>query len=379
MEIVKRKDGTLRYRESHYYGNKKINGPYFTKKTDAKIWKSRIETEKLSKLALGEHYRSRAEVNFYDFAEKWLHNHVEINCVHKTFLYYGSILRTHLYPRFAKMNLSEISEEHGMNLMGALKKTHSAKGIKNIWIVLKGVINKARKDKLIPFDPFEDIKKPRPDLVQDNFWIKVEINQFLMANKNDQLLPFFFVAIHTGLRLAELCGLRWDRIDFVNNQISVTRTRDKFGSKETTKTKIKRFVPMTNEVRILLLSLFKTNHRNNPYIFLESDGTEVKYAHIYRRFHKAQDIAGITNKIRFHDLRHSFASNYMMNGGNVFDLQKLLGHTDIKMTMRYAHFTPDHLQGSIKFMNMTGENSEAIPVLDLRENNVMDKLTILDS
>lgn len=379
METVKRKDGSLRYRESYYYGNKKINGPYFTKKTDAKIWKSRIETEKLSKLALGEHYRSRAEVNFYDFAEKWLHNHVEINCVHKTFLYYGSILRTHLYPHFAKMNLSEITEEHGMSLMGALKKTHSAKGIKNIWIVLKGVINKARKDKLIPFDPFEDIKKPRPDLVQDNFWIKVEINQFLMANKHDQLLPFFFVAIHTGLRLAELCGLRWDRIDFVNNQISVTRTRDKFGSKETTKTKIKRFVPMTNEVRILLISLFKANHRNNPYIFLESDGTEVKYAHIYRRFHKAQDKAGITNKIRFHDLRHSFASNYMMNGGNVFDLQKLLGHTDIKMTMRYAHFTPDHLQGSIKFMNMTGENSEVIPVLDLRETNVMDKLTILGS
>jgi hypothetical protein len=69
----------------------------------------------------------------------------------------------------------------------------------------------------------------------------------------------------------------------------------------------------------------------------------------------------------------------MMNGGNVFDLQKLLGHTDIKMTMRYAHFTPDHLQGSIKFMNMTGENSESIPVLDLRETNVLDKLTILGS
>jgi hypothetical protein len=69
----------------------------------------------------------------------------------------------------------------------------------------------------------------------------------------------------------------------------------------------------------------------------------------------------------------------MMNGGNVFDLQKLLVHTDIKMTMRYAHFTPDHLQGSIKFMNMTGENSDSIPVLDLRETNVMDKLTILDS
>lgn len=187
--------------------------------------------------------------------------------------------------------------------------------------------------------------------MQDQFWIKAEINQFLIANKNDQLLPFFFVAVHSGLRLAELCGLKWDRIDFANNQISVTRTRDKYGLKETTKTKIKRFVPMTNEVRALLLALHKRN-LGNPYIFLEKDGSEVKYAHVYRRFGKAQTKAGITNKIRFHDLRHSFASNYMMNGGNVFDLQKLLGHTDIKMTMRYAHLTPDHLQSSIKFMDM---------------------------
>ena len=129
------------------------------------------------------------------------------------FLYYESILRTHLYPRFGNMNLSEITEEHGMNLMSDLKKTHSAKGIKNIWIVLKGVINKARKEKILFADPFEDIKKPKPDLVQDNFWVKMEINQFLLANKNDPLLPFYFVAIHTGMRLAELCGLKWDRVE----------------------------------------------------------------------------------------------------------------------------------------------------------------------
>lgn len=378
MEKLKLKNGEVRYREAYYIGNKKITSPSFKKISDAKIWKSRVETERLSKLALGEHYYKHVAVNFKEFAEKWLHNHVQVNCAPKTFQYYGSILKTHLYPRFGEMNLSEITEEHGMGLMNAIKKTHSAAGIKNIWIVLKGIIHKARKDKLIPFDPFEDIKKPKPDLVQDQFWVKLEINQFLRANKRDQLLPFFFVAIHTGMRLAELCGLKWDRIDFVNNQISVTRTRDKFGLKETTKTKIKRFVPMTQEVRILLLALHEKS-QGNPYIFLEADGSEVKYAHIYRRFHKAQDKAGITNKIRFHDLRHTFASNYMMNGGNVFDLQKLLGHTDIKMTMRYAHFTPDHLQGSIKFMDMTDEDNKSIPLLDQWGNKVPKNLKMLDS
>ena len=182
------------------------------------------------------------------------------------------------------------------------------------------------------------------------------------------------------MRLAELCGLCWDRIDFRMNQISVTRTRDKTGIKDSTKTKIKRIIPMTPEVRAMLLATFH-KQLNGKYVFVEKNGEEVKYAHVYRRFHKAQDKAEVLQKIRFHDLRHTFASNYMMNGGNVFDLQKLLGHTKIDMTMRYAHFSPNHLQSSLRFMNMIEEEcsvaNEFIPVLDLTEKNIGENLVML--
>lgn len=49
-----------------------------------------------------------------------------------------------------------------------------------------------------------------------------------------------------------------------------------------------------------------------------------------------------------HVFRHTFASHFMMNGGNILVLQRVLGHTDIKMTMRYAHFAPDHLEDAVK-------------------------------
>ena len=58
-----------------------------------------------------------------------------------------------------------------------------------------------------------------------------------------------------------------------------------------------------------------------------------------------------------HVLRHTFASHFMMNGGNILVLQRVLGHTDIKMTMRYAHFAPDHLEDAVKFnpLAMSGD------------------------
>lgn len=376
MEKFKIKNGEYRYRESIYIGYKKINSPSFKRITDAKAWKARMETEKFSKLAHGENYFEQQNILFSDFAKRWLETTVKVKVVHRTYQGYESYLRVHLLPRFGKMFLRDIKEEHGNQLLSELKKTHTAKGIHNIWQVMKAVLLKARRDKLISCDPWENLQRPKLDLKEDTYWIRDEINQFLRANTQDQLYPFFFVAIHTGMRLAELCGLCWDRVNFNLNQITVSRTRDKTGLKDSTKTKLKRIIPMTPEVRSILLSIHQ-KRLNGSFIFVEKNGEEVKYAHVYRRFGKAQEKAGITNKIRFHDLRHSFASNYMMNGGNVFDLQKLLGHTKIDMTMKYAHFTPDHLQGSLRFMNMMGENESNIPMASQRENFEQEKVVML--
>jgi integrase len=84
-------------------------------------------------------------------------------------------------------------------------------------------------------------------------------------------------------------------------------------------------------------------------------------------------------QITLHDLRHTFASNYMMNGGEIFKLQKMLGNTDIKMTMRYAHLSPEHLYESVEFMDMVNGKKEKIPDLDLRETSEKENLLMLGS
>jgi len=59
-----------------------------------------------------------------------------------------------------------------------------------------------------------------------------------------------------------------------------------------------------------------------------------------------------------HVLRHTFASHFMMNGGNILVLQRILGHSDIKMTMRYSHFSPDHLDDAIKLNPLSSLKSK---------------------
>lgn len=353
MEKIKRKNGTVRYRESYYRGNLKVVGPWFSKVSDAKTWRSRLETQRLTRLAQGEHYVEAKNILFSDYANTWMETYVKTSCVYRTYQGYESALRAHLLPRFGNVFLKDITEDDGLMFLQGLKATHEARGIQNIWQVLRAILIKATREKIILVNPIQNIKLPRPKLKLGAFWIQPEIKKFLSAPETtaDQLFPLYVVAIHTGMRLAELCGLCWDRIDFSQNQIHVTRTRDKTGVKDSTKNKLGRIIPMANSVRELLLYMYK-RRSDCDYVFLGSKGGEISYGHIYRQFREAQLNAGMKNKIRFHDMRHTFASNYMMNGGNVFDLQKLLGHTKIEMTMRYAHLSPNHLQGSLRFMNM---------------------------
>ena len=129
--------------------------------------------------------------------------------------------------------------------------------------------------------------------------------------------------------------------------IEVSRLRDRYGLSDRTKTACsRRYIPMNAVVRGHLWELnqrLKAGTASSP-VFLEDDRiTPFDVHHTYRDFHAVLKKAEITRAFRFHDLRHTFASHFMMNGGNIYDLQKILGHTSLDMTQRYAHLSPAHL------------------------------------
>jgi len=158
------------------------------------------------------------------------------------------------------------------------------------------------------------------------------------------LKDFIIIAINTGMRKGEILSLKWDQV------------RGEFIYLEKTKSDKARQIPINDDLEECFKSIRKRQPVGTKYIFCDQDGhiSDIKTA-----FNAALKRAGITD-FRPHDLRHTFASHYVMRGGSLPALQKILGHADIKMTMRYAHLSKEFAREEIKLLNglTTGKKKE---------------------
>ncbi len=138
------------------------------------------------------------------------------------------------------------------------------------------------------------------------------------------------IALTTGMRISEIFGLCWSDLDYAHGLIAV-RSRLKKGPI--------RYVPMARELA--------NQFRRYPAVIGEQrifapPGGRTGRQRVDQPFQTVRELAGLEN-FRFHDLRHTFASWYMMNGGDLYELAKILGHANIKMTERYAKLAKQHI------------------------------------
>ncbi len=133
------------------------------------------------------------------------------------------------------------------------------------------------------------------------------------------------IAINTGLRLGELIGLTWDRVDLSRGVIRL----------EITKSGKRREVPLNEGSYRALVSL---GPKDNGRVF------HTRY--IKPAYNNAVTTAKLDD-VNFHTLRHTFASWAVMRGVTLKELQELLGHSTLAMTMRYAHLAPEHLRTAV--------------------------------
>lgn len=288
-----------------------------------------------------------------------------------------SILRAHLRPAFGSLRLRDINVEH-VELFRASKADKADKTVTNFLTLLKTMLNYAVELGWLAKAP--TIRKPKVPLFPSDFRYlrnNDEVAAFLRAAavEGELVYALYAVAIYTGLRAGEIAGLRWRHVNFESRLITVEMSYD-----GDTKSRRVRHVPLLDPL-LPILQRWKLMHPGELVFTNETGGMYGESARIFQEvLHRVIDRAQLKpiktkggkeqRYIVFHSLRHTFASLWVANGGDLFRLQKILGHSTTTMTQRYAHLAPALYADDHGRLGSHAPRIENATVLQLRTRNV---------
>ena len=204
---------------------------------------------------------------------------------------------------------------------------------------LKAAFNKAITWQYISSNPWKGIKLPKIPSNHPVFISTAELGTILSKIKELDIRDIIIVAYYTGMRLSEVLNLQWNSIDIKNSNLTVS-SNEHF----VVKNKKDRIIPIHPIVGNLLKP--RLTKKTGEYIFSKS-GILYRQEYISKKFKKAVRDAELPEKIHFHTLRHSFASNLVQNGISLYVVKELLGHSSISTTQIYSHLKNDNLVNAI--------------------------------
>ena len=283
---------------------------------------------------------------FERFAAEFLRSYAKANNKPSEFYSKTNILRLHLIPFFGKMTLDCISNKN-VEIYKAekLRAGFAPKTVNNQLTVLGRCIRIARSWQHIQSIP--EIKLLRLPILDHFFLTYEQAGRLIEAADAGLWRAMCTLALRTGLRLGELRALRWDDVDLPGKKLVVRRAawNNIVGSPKSGKS---REIPLTTDS---VLALSGLEWQSCSYVFAGSNGELLTKESTKRPLWRACARAGFDRRIGWHALRHSFASHLVMRGAPLKAVQELLGHADIKMTMRYAHLTPNARQDAVALLD----------------------------
>jgi len=212
--------------------------------------------------------------------------------------------------------------------------------------IIRSMLARAVKWKYLAKNPATDVEDHDEDNKRERFLSVDEIHRLIRATKNTRsplLRPAVYLALQTGMRKAELLGLKWSDIHFDAGKILCRET----------KSGEPRHVPMSRRSKWVLHKLAARNPLST-WVFESYNrlGVKAPARDIKTAWIRALRLARI-EKFRFHDLRHTFASHFAMAEGNsLYALAEILGHSNPKITLdRYAHLSPKYVNEQRHVMN----------------------------
>lgn len=261
-----------------------------------------------------------------------------------------SLLR-HVTAQLGMRHAQDVSVHDIVKLRSGLCTTHSPGTVKNILSTLSVMFSWAQAQGLSPHNPCRGVERPQAQSAL-HFLSAQDVDTLLAGSKQRADTPsglLLHVAIclvlHTGIRKGELLGLRRQDIDLQNRRLTIARSYS--GSTKSGKTRHLR-------IPSVLLPILQTWLKHSPFptsdlLFpIGRSNAKVATSDAMLGLPKLmKDVGMRTASQPWHLLRHTYASHYIMSGGNLIALSKILGHSDIKITMIYSHLSPDFLDAEM--------------------------------
>src|SRR5688572_9540139 len=313
---------------------------------------------------------------FKDHGDWWLANCAKGEIKESTYEEYERVLKLHVYPTLGSRPVSKITRRDMKEFIAALrKKGLSRSSVRNVFAPIRAMFNQLIEDGELNFNRAANIgklnkrrdveAKDTDELGEESVYDMGEVARALDKAKEikPSLLPVFTCGFLSGLRMGEQIALRPMDIDFGGHVIRVRRNYYR-GRITTPKGNRRRNVDIEPELEETLSALVASKkaaalreelkkpasdrrprekviqHVMEDYLFTTVAGTHLDPSNLRRAFHSVLKAAEL-KRIRYHDMRHTYATNLLKAGENITDVSRLLGHSSIQITVdTYGHFLP---------------------------------------
>ena len=288
--------------------------------------------------------------------EVWFEHYAKVKVRPSSHQTYRGYIDNHIKPSIGKIPLEKLTSLELQKLYKKLleggrveriesrkqSKGLSAKTVRNIHQIISSAMKLAQEQKLIASNPAEGCALPRMGHQEMKTLPVEQLHSFLREAKDSGVFELYYLELATGLRRGELLGLKWEDIDLERGDLRVRRQIARING-EVVEAPLKtknayRTLPLAEDTVSILLEQ-KKKVAGSPWVFPSSTGGPISPDSVLHMLHRVLKRAGLP-RIRFHDLRHTFATLALQNGVDVKTVSGMLGHFSAGFTLdTYAHVT----------------------------------------
>ena len=353
--IRKRKDGRWegRYTAGH---NLETGKPIYRNvlgKTQAEV-KEKLKTAIQETQSLD--FSKTGQYTVGQWMDVWYENYAKIKVRPSSHQTYKGYIENHIKPNMGDIPLEKLTTLDLQRLYKTLlsrgrvdrleskgqPKGLSPKTVRNIHQILSAALKLAQEQRIILTNPAEGCALPKVEHREMKTLPVEQLQSFLREAKDSGVFELYYLELATGLRRGELLGLKWEDIDLEHGDLRVRRQIARIDGRVVEaplKTRnAYRTLPLAEDT-VSILEEQKKKVGSSPWVFPSATGGPISPDSVLHMLHRVLKRAGLP-EVRFHDLRHTFATLALQNGVDIKTVSGMLGHFSAGFTLdTYAHVT----------------------------------------